>query len=40
MTNLRAAHDLFGTLRVEKYVRLAAHLARQFAVVLSGEPPA
>jgi len=40
VTNLRAAHDLFRTLRVEKYVRLAAHLARQFGVVLSGEPPA
>ena len=39
VTNLRAAHDLFRTLRVEKYVRLAAHLARQFGVVLSGEPP-
>ena len=40
MRNLRAAHDLFRTLRVDKYVRLAAHLARQFGVVLSDEPPA
>src|SRR5438034_185719 len=40
VTNLRAAHDLFRTLRVEKYVGLAAHLARQAGVVLSGEPSA
>ena len=40
VTNLRAAHDLFRTLRVEKYVGLAAHLARQAGVVLSDEPSA
>jgi len=38
--HLRAAHHLFRTLRVEKYVGLAAHLARQLGVVLPDEPSA
>jgi len=37
---LWAAHHLFRTLRVEKYVGLAAHLARQLGVVLPDEPSA
>ena len=38
--HLGAAHRLFRTLRVEKYVGLAAHLARQLGVVLPDEPSA
>jgi len=38
--HLRAAHHLFRTLRVEKFVGLAERLARQFGVVLPDEPSA
>jgi len=40
VTNLGAAHHLFRTLRVEKFVGLAERLARQFGVVLPDEPSA